>query len=204
MSKAIALLLFASGLFVAPLLTGAALQFSSTTAAQEFQAAAVSEEDEDIANVDPNLDEEIEFAAASATGIADGAPVTGIAVAMIPVLETTQDFGNTAPLKGFAAPEEPGIIESAANAAAVAEETVQTASARTDMTAVSQMVSVADDMTGKLVMDQNGELMGTIIGFNDETTTIEVELMDGRRITLLNLPTDLGHGVVSINPTDVE
>src|SRR5262249_10861135 len=142
MSKAIALLLFASGLFVAPLLTGAALQFSSTTAAQEFQAAAVSEEDEEITNVDPCLDEEIEPAAAPATDIADAASVTGIAMAMTPVLETTQDFGNTAPLKGFAAPEEPGVIESVASAPAVTGETVQTASATTDMTAVSQMVSV--------------------------------------------------------------
>jgi hypothetical protein len=37
-----------------------------------------------------------------------------------------------------------------------------------------------------------------------ETTTIEVELTDGRMITLLDLPVDLGDGSVSVDLTDVD
>ena len=66
------------------------------------------------------------------------------------------------------------------------------------------MITRLDAMDGKLVMDRNGELMGRVVGVDYETTTIEVELTDGRMITLLDLPVDLGDGSVSVDLTDVD
>jgi len=66
------------------------------------------------------------------------------------------------------------------------------------------MITRLDEMDGKLVMDRNGELMGRVVGVDYETTTIEVELTDGRMITLLDLPVDLGDGSVSVDLTDVD
>jgi len=201
MSKTIASLLLLAGLCAAPFPIGAAANLGSAAiAAEEIQMVAISEEDEDIISVDPSLDEEIDMAAASDNGqdLPDDAPTTGFAAAIV---EITQS--QNAPITGIAVAVEPEVIETIARNA-VAEEPVQTASNTTDMNNVSQMVSSLDNMEGKLVMDRNGELMGKVVGVDYETTTIEVELADGRRITLLDLPVDLGNGYVSVDLTDVE
>jgi len=132
MSKTIASLLFVCGLCVAPLLTGAAVQFTSVAyAAEEEQAPAVFDEDEDIANVDPCIYEETDMATASETDedIAGSTPIRGTAVAITPVLEITRDFADSAPSKGFAIAQEPEVTESVATFAPSEEDTLQTATA---------------------------------------------------------------------------
>jgi len=204
MSKTIASLLFVSGLCLAPFMVGAGMNFTSTAyAVEQEQVVTTSEADEDLAYVDPDIDEEVDVADLEADqDIQPHAPSVGFAMPIEVAVESTQSAG--APITGIAVALQPEVTESVAHIIPAADETVQTASDTTDMANVSQMVSNFADMNGKLVMDRNGDLMGTVVGVNDETTTIEVELTDGRMITLLDLPLNLGEGFVSVDLTDVD
>lgn len=197
MSKTIASFLLLAGLCAAPLPTGAAANLGSTAiAAEEIQRITTSETDENIVYVDLGFDEEVNRAAAPDSGkdIPESAPAPGYAPALVEITES-----QSAPITGIAVAVQPEVIETIARNP-IAEEPVQTASSNT----TSQMVTRLDEMDGKLVMDRNGELMGRVVGIDYETTTIEVELTDGRMITLLDLPVDLGDGSVSVDLTDVD
>lgn len=95
-------------------------------------------------------------------------------------------------------------IDEPAQAVAVLErdEPAQAASAATDMAGVNQMISKLENMTGKEVIDQNGEFLGTITGIDEETNLAEVGLANGGTIALMpDMLTDMGNGVVAADLT---
>jgi hypothetical protein len=197
MSKTITSLLFASGfvsgLCVTPLLTGAAVQFASAGYAAEEQAPA------------PCIYEETDMATASETNadIAGGTPTRGTAMVINPVLEITQDLSDNVPSKALAIAQEPEVTESVASFAPSEEDTVQTLAAAPHTANGGQMISGLDDMNGKVVIDQNGELMGSITNVDYEADLAEVELTNGSVIGLMmHMLTELDNGLVAADLTD--
>jgi hypothetical protein len=194
MSKTITSLLFASGfvsgLCVTPLLTGAAVQFASAGYAAEEQAPA------------PCIYEETDMATASETNedIAGGTPTRGTAMVINPVLEITQDLSDGVPSKALAIAQEPEVTESVASFAPSEEDTVQTLSAAPH---TANGGSGLDDMNGKVVIDQNGDLMGSITNVDYEADLAEVELTNGSVIGLMmHMLTELDNGLVAADLTD--
>jgi hypothetical protein len=206
MSKITTSLLVASGLFVALLLIGVAVQPASTAyAAGDEQVLSAPEQDEDIVYVDPYIDDKADATPAPQMNqdVGSSATVTGIAVPISPVLEITES--GSAPTTGIAVAEEPEVIDSVASVAPSSGETEQTASATTDMANVSQMISRLDDMNGKVVIDKDGELMGAITSIDYPADLAEVELTNGGVIGLpMQMLTELDNGLVAADLTDEE
>ena len=116
-------------------------------------------------------------------------------------LETAQDFDNSQPYTEELAqaplldgPQPIQIPEAAA------PQSVEVASA--DRDAADSDPAIPDDMTRREVIDQNGELMGTIINVDYVSNIADVELTNGSVLGLMmDTLTEMANGVVAAELT---
>jgi hypothetical protein len=117
------------------------------------------------------------------------------------LLETAQDLDGSRPYTEELAQapllDQPEPIQTLE---AAAPESVDVASA--DRDAADSDPTIPDDMTGREVIDQNGELMGTIINVDYVSNIADVELTNGSVLGLMmDTLTEMANGVVAAELT---
>lgn len=199
MIKSTGLFLIACAVCVSPAVIAAQDLIKGTLLTGAFaQTVAVSESDQDSASYGETLGqaplleivEDIEYTTPSPGDVQS-------------LLENAPDLDDSQPYAEELAQapllDAPAAIEALE---AATEESLEVASVDSDATTSDQVIPTPDDMTGREVIDQNGELMGTIINVDYVSNIADVELTNGSVLGLMmDTLTEMANGVVAAELT---